>query len=391
MIQELLKKEEGKTLEFKENASSLYGIVKTVVAFANTAGGTLVIGVEDKTKKIVGLSDPLEDEMRIMNKMADSIVPQCFPSIEIQTHQKQPIIIIQVSYQPAPFYVKKEREQIAYVRLGSTNRIADTETLATLTSLSRNIVYDEEPCVKAMHDDLDWQAMKDIFNREDKTITNHKAQSLGILTKHFGKEYPSNGGILLFGSNRAMLFPDAKVRCVCFRGITRGDTRDHRDITTHLPLALDETLHFIEKNTFTATTIVGTRRVNKPDYPTIAIREAVTNALIHTDYSIKGSSILVALFDNRLEITNPGGLPPGLSLQDALLGSSRARNRVIIRTFHHLNIVEQWGSGFQKIIEACEKQGLQQPMFEELGSQFRVTLFSTPALKPKRSIRISRA
>ena len=109
----------------------------------------------------------------------------------------------------------------------------------------------------------------------------------------------------------------------------------------------------------------------------VAIREVVINAIVHADYSIKGSSIIVAIFDDRIEVTNPGSIPYGLSLEDALAGSSRVRNRVIARTFHLLNLIEQWGSGLQKIIQSCLKEGLRPPKFEELGSQFRVTIYST--------------
>ena len=97
---------------------------------------------------------------------------------------------------------------------------------------------------------------------------------------------------------------------------------------------------------------------------------------MHTDYAIKGSSIIVAIFDDRREITNPGSLPYGLSLDEAIAGSSRARNRVIIRTFHLLDLVEQWGSGLQKIIHSCLQHGLKNPIFEEMSSQFRVTIYA---------------
>ena len=147
-----------------------------------------------------------------------------------------------------------------------------------------------------------------------------------------------------------------------------------REALTGLP---PTRLHFIRKNTFTKTKIGPKSRVDLPQYPPIAIREAVINAIVHADYSIKGSSVLVAIFDDRLEITNPGAIPYGLSLEDAISGSSRVRNRVIARTFHVLNLVEQWGSGLQKIIQSCIKNGSKSPKFEELGSQFRVTLYAT--------------
>jgi predicted HTH transcriptional regulator len=377
MIQDLFIREEGKTLEFKENAQSLPGIIKTVVAFANTAGGTIVIGVEDRTKKIVGVVDPLEDEMRIINAISASVMPQLTPNIEIQSYRKKTLILIQVPYAIGPYHFKKEGTSTVYVRFGSTNRIADSDTISNIKALAQNITFDERPCAQAPKDSLDWKGIEKVFAAENKEITKNKARSMGMLTIHSGTDHPTNGGILLFGENRSQFFPDAIVRCVRFAGLTRTHSSDHRDIDQHLPVAIDDILDFITKNTFTATKIGPKKRVNIPQYPDAAIREAVINAIVHTDYSIKGSSIIVAIFDDRIEITNPGGIAYGLSLEDALAGSSRARNRVIARTFHFLGLVEQWGSGLQKIIESCIQNGLSVPKFEEIGSQFRVTIYST--------------
>ena len=187
--------------------------------------------------------------------------------------------------------------------------------------------------------------------------------------------------MLLFGDNRLQFFPDAIIRCVRFDGISRTHSIDHRDIDKHLPMAIDEVLDFIAKNTSTATKIGPKKRLRMPQYPDVAIREVVINAIVHSDYSIKGSSIIIAIFDDRIEITNPGCLAYGLSLEDALAGSSRARNRVIARIFHHLGFVEQWGSGLQKIMESCVESGLNMPRFEEMGSQFRVTIYSAKVQK----------
>lgn len=373
MLKELLAQEEGKTLEFKENASSLSGIVKAVVAFANTSGGTIIVGVEDKTKKVVGLADPLEEEARIINAISASITPLFRPNIEIQTYKSKALVIIQVPYSVGPYYFKKDNQQIAYVRFGSSNRIADEDAIATMKSLMKNTTFDEIPCYHATKDSLDWSAIEDSFKSVDKEITKVKAKSLGLYSN---VDLPSNGGVLLFGKDREAIFPDAKIRCVKFQSTTKEKSVDSIEIDEHLPNAIDEVIYFIDKNTSVQTTIGKKRRISAHQYPPVAIREAVINAIVHADYSIKGSSTLVALFDDRIEITNPGCMPYGLSIEDAIAGSSRARNRVIARTFHALELIEQWGSGLQKIIEACAKLGLREPVFEEIGSQFRVTIYS---------------
>ena len=135
-------------------------------------------------------------------------------------------------------------------------------------------------------------------------------------------------------------------------------------------------MHFIRKNTKVRAVIGEIKRTDIPQYPPEAVRESIINAIIHADYAIRGSSIIVAIFEDRIEITNPGSLLYGFSLEEALAGSSRCRNRVIAKTFHILKIIEQWGSGLQKIIDSCIRHGLKKPKFEEFASQFRVTLYS---------------
>lgn len=382
MIEEILKREEGKTLEFKENATSLDGIVKTVAAFANTAGGTIVVGIEDTTKKVVGLENPLQDETRIVDKIAQSISPFIMPNIEIRTYRRKTVIVINVFYSPGPYYVVKGSQQVVYVRFGSTSRVADDAAIATMVSLAKNITFDESPCPRASAHDIDWDAIDKTFEPFKKSLTPTKAQGIGILRPENGAQ-PSNGGMLLFGKNRANFFPDAIIRCVKFAGIHPVKSKDHTIVDRHLPEAIDEVLDFIAKNTFIETTIGRKRRVEVPQYPPAAVREAVINAIVHADYSVTGSSIIVSIFDDRLEITNPGAVPYGLSLESALSGASRTRNRVLAKTFHILELVEQWGSGLKRIIQTCIESDIKPPKFQELDGCFRVTFYSGKRAKKR--------
>ncbi len=117
------------------------------------------------------------------------------------------------------------------------------------------------------------------------------------------------------------------------------------------------------------------RRSERWSLPPVAVREALVNAVAHTDYAQSGAPIRVALFDDRLEVENPGLLPFGLTVADLPLGVSKLRNRVIGRVLHELGLIEQWGGGIQRLISACRDAGLAAPMFEEIGFRFRVTLF----------------
>ena len=164
MLAKLLAANEGKTLEFKESTQSMPSIIKTVVAFANTAGGTLIIGVQDRTKKIIGVSNALDEEERLANAISDSITPFIVPNIEIQTHRKKELIIINVPHLAGPYYVKAAGpKRGVYVRFGSTSRVADAQMLGSLKLYTKKISFDELPYAQAKATSLDWPLMKKLF------------------------------------------------------------------------------------------------------------------------------------------------------------------------------------------------------------------------------------
>ncbi|MCH9627341.1 MAG: hypothetical protein S4CHLAM2_09780 [Chlamydiales bacterium] len=382
MIESLLAQEEGKTLEFKENTSSLAKIVQTAIAFANSAGGTIVVGIRDKTKEIVGLDDILTDEARVANAIADSVEPLLTPNLQLVTWRGRDLLLVTVMHSIGPYYQKaKGEEQGTYVRLGSTNRLADTLALKSIHRLKDHVTYDEMPCQAAKENDLDMNSAREMFAKYSKPLNKSKAVALGLYKRNQSTVIPSNGGILLFGKYEAReeAFPNMVVRCARFKSTTKSAVIDKQDLAKPLPLLIDAILDFIQRNTTTKVEIGRARRQETPQYPPVAIREAVINAIVHTDYSIKGSNIQVAIFDDRLEITNPGALPPGLSWQTALSGVSQLRNHVIGRIFHELLLIEQWGSGLGKIIETTCQYGLAKPCFEELDNFFRVTFYASSA------------
>lgn len=377
MLEELLSLPENKTLEFKENTNSLSGIIKTIVAFANTAGGTLVIGVEDKTKKVVGVSNILMEEERLTSAIADSITPLLIPNIEIQTFRKFEVIIMNIPHMTGPYFVKSAGPQKGvYVRFGSTNRVVDETMLTSMKLLSQNKSFDELPYIHEKKVEMDWDEIKKLFKKRQKAVNLQKAKIMGLMAEHAGKDYLSYGGIILFGKDRLKMFPDAIIRCARFLGITRSNINDQADIESYPVQAIDEAIRFIERNTSKKAEIGRIYRSDIPEYPPLAVREAIINAVLHADYSLKGSTITIAIFDDRMEITNPGGLVFNQTIAKALCGSSIIRNRVIAHTFRELNIIERWGSGLQRMIQACAQRGLQLPKFEEQDNQFRVTLYS---------------
>jgi predicted HTH transcriptional regulator len=180
--------------------------------------------------------------------------------------------------------------------------------------------------------------------------------------------------LLLFGRQRERRYPDAWIQVGRFQGIDRSRIVDRGEIRSYLVPAVDEAIAFVEKHALHGAGIGRLRREELWSVPPVAVREAIINAVVHADYAQKGAPIRVAIFDDRLEIENPGLLPFGLTLEDLPRGISKLRNHVIGRVFHALGLVEQWGSGIQRMAAACRDAGLAAPVLEEIGTRFRVTL-----------------
>lgn len=379
-INELLAREEGKTLEFKRDCSSLEPIVRTVIAFANTAGGCILIGIRDQSKELVGVEDPTSDESRLCNAFSDMISPQMIPDINVVSYRGLSLLLISVPHLSGPYYLRSVGlEQGAYIRLGSSNRAADTDMLEGLKRQAENRSYDETPLLEMNSEQIRFRAASELFIKQGKSIDMNKLAIMGTLQIIGERFVPSIGGILLFGLNKESLFPDAKIKCARFKGKMSTEFLDNLETGAGLINAVDIAIAFIRRHTSQGLKIGSTAHRVIPEYPEIAIREAVINAIVHTDYAIKGMSIRVGIYDDRIEITNPGSLPFGISMEHIFSGISKLRNRVIGRVFHELGLIEQWGTGISRIRETCHIANLPEPRFEELGTSFRVTLYTDSA------------
>jgi predicted HTH transcriptional regulator len=374
---EFLRRPEGKTLEFKRDLSSPDRILRTIVAFANTAGGTLLVGVDNSTRRVVGVSDPLEFEERVANLISDRVRPPLIPEVEILPWRRTHLLAIRIypsSLRPH-YLMDRGPEEGVFVRIGSTNRRADAPLIAELRRYALGRTFDEEPLPDLGPADIDVAAARAAFGTK-RRLTHRALMTLGILTEHQNRLVPTVGGVLLFGKHRLRHFPDAWVQAGRFRGMDRRELIDFLEIRTSLPRAVDEAFAFVQRNVAREAVITGTRRAERWMVPLVAVREALVNAIVHCDYAQRGAPIRVAIFDDRLEVENPGLLPFNLTLEDIHRGISRLRNRVIGRVFHELGLIEQWGSGIQRITGACRDAGLDPPVFEELGVRFRVTLLA---------------
>ncbi|MEK7761526.1 MAG: helix-turn-helix domain-containing protein [Nitrospirota bacterium] len=372
---DLLKQPESKTLEFKRDLSSPEGLLRALVAFANTAGGILLIGVEDGTRHVVGVREPLDAEERLASLISDGILPRLVPELEILPWRRTHVLAVQV-YPSAtrPHYLKSRGEEGGvYVRVGSTNRRADRELIEELRRFARGEAYDEQAMPELDSEALDFRAASESFAPVRK-LTRSDMETLRLVVKHQGRTVPTVGGVLLFGKERERFFPDAWIQAGRFRGTDKTHIADSTEIRRHPIQAVEETIAFVQKHAVHGVEIGAVRRKERWNLPPAAVREAVINAVVHADYAQRGAPIRVSIFDDRLEVENPGLLPFGLTVDDLRHGISKLRNRVIGRVFHELGLIEQWGSGIQRMTAACRDAGLAAPILEEIGTRFRVTL-----------------
>jgi ATP-dependent DNA helicase RecG len=377
---DLISQPEGKTLEFKRDLSSPKPLLKTLVAFANTAGGRLVVGVDDQ-RQVVGVAQPLDDEERLCNLIADSIAPRLVPQIELITVQGKTLLVVEVFVSGSrPHWLKAEGPAHGvYVRLGSTSRQADAQLIEELRRSAQGVAFDEMPMPHLTVDDLDLATARQLF-QGISPLDEQALRTLKLLTHTQGRWVPTQGAVLLFGKERRMHFSDAWVQCGRFAGTDKAVIFDHIDLDEPLPQAVDSIMLFLKKHAMRGADFSEVRRKDVWSIPLTLLREAVINALVHTDYSQRGAPIRIAFFDDRIEIENPGTLVPGLTLEDMRQGVSKIRNHVLARVFRELNLIEQWGSGVRRIFREAQELGLPEPQIIELGLRVRVVVRLAQAL-----------
>ena len=380
----LLHSEESKTLEFKANTGPKEGILKTIVAFANTSGGRLLIGVEDQSKRVCGVEFPKKEEEKLSNLISDSISPNLVPSIEIISFRKLSLISIRVfPSNTRPHFIRSLGDKKGvYIRIGSTNRPADDSQINALKRYTKVETFDEEAMEQYGENEIDFERATIIF-KNDRKLEKKDLETLKLVTEFQGKLVPTVAGILLFGRNHLKSFPTAWIKAGRFKGNDRSTILDSKDIKEILPILPGLGMEFVKKHAELSYHINGIRREEKWSIPIVAVREALINAIVHADYSQNGSPIKLAIFDDRIEIESPGIIPYGMTLEDMYKGVSKLRNPIIGRVFNELKFVEQWGSGIQRILSDCKEVGLRSPVFEEVGTHFRVTIFIENFIEPQ--------
>ena len=244
-----------------------------------------------------------------------------------------------------------------------------------------NLTFDEEPMSELSVDMIDLKAASELFEPRRKLLASD-LETLGIVTRYQGRNVPTTGGMILFGKERERYFPNSWIQAGRFEGKTKSRILDSIEIREYPAQSIEKAVEFVSKYAMRSIEIGPVRNKRNWNLPPSAIREAIINAVVHADYSQKGSSIRIAIFDDRIEIENPGILPLGMDMEDLSRGISNLRNLVIARVFFELGLIEQWGSGIQRIIDECKEYGLQNPVFEEIGMRFRMTIFTLKQTAP---------
>lgn len=371
---EEIKGGEGKKLEFKESLPKSDQIAKTVIAFSNTSGGKIVIGVNDD-RVITGINSD-EDVFSLQDTVSsiiyDNCAPVILPEIYVENIEGKELLVIEVFRGGhLPYYLKnKGKNQGTYLRLGATNRLADYEHIVELERHRRNVSFDEEINYDISLNDLDLSPLEKEFAKAGKTLDEDKYKNLKLIKEEKDTLYPTHGLLILLGQ-----YEHVSLKCSRFKGTTMDLFLDRKEYTGDLFSQMEQAVAFIQNHLHLRSEISGLKRVDTYEIPMEAIRETLVNAIVHRDYTNRGRDIKIGIYDDIVNVVSPGSLPFGLTVNELLKGRSEVRNRTVARVFKELGYIEQWGSGIQRIYSSCEKAGLKEPVISESGDFVDIELF----------------
>lgn len=360
-IKDILYQPEGRRIEFKETLPTKSELAKTVIAFANDAGGEIFIGIRDEPREVLGLEEAniLKVEEQISNIIFDQCAPMIIPDITLFRYGGKSVLRVKIYRgNNFPYYLKnKGKRNGTIVRVGSTNRKADEGLLMQLERQKRNISFDAEVSYEKLAETLYIEPFTTFFyEKTGEKLNPTVLKKLQLVQKNQEQIYPSNALVLLSDDElRPQLFPYAKVECARFKGITPNIFIDKKTIATNIAIQAEQAYAFVLRHISESSTFEGVYRIDRWEYPVIAIREAIRNAIVHRDYSLTGKDIKIAIYDDMVEITSPGKLPPSIDFNDLEAGQSDIRNKAIAPVFKKLGIIEQWGTGLSIIAQELKK------------------------------------
>ena len=379
---------ESKNIEFKvQRPKDSIKYMKTVVAFANGEGGRIIFGVDDKTFEVVGIpKDIVFSEVdAITSAISDSCNPVIIPDVYLQTIENKTIIIAEIGAgKQRPYYIKSLGiNDGTYIRVAGTSRHADEYMIKELMFEGSNRYFDQtlriglnvtDEDIDALCKAMKEQAIRNAHNEEQKAaikdVGRQQLRSWGVLIERDGKDYPSNAYAILTGCGGLQV----ATQCGVFKGTTKEVFVDRREYTGPIWEQIEEAFQFVLRNIHLSAAIVGIYRQDVYEIPPDAIRELIINAAVHRSYLDHGN-IQVAVYDNRLEITSPGKLPMGQTLERMKEGYSQIRNEALAYAFSYMNLIEHWGSGIPRIIGKVKAAGLREPEFIGGEVDLRINIY----------------
>lgn len=353
---------ESYTIELKRELNSDFK--KEIIAFSNCDGGEIYVGVDDNGT-VVGIENPERIMESIGNMIRDGIKPDlaAYTSIEEIKVNEKPIIRVTVlrgTKRPYHLIDKGLKPAGVFVRHGISSVPATDEAIREMLRESGGVSFDKSRCI---NQELTFDYAQKFFTESGVAFGEQQKRTLGLIDMD---GYYTNAALLL--SDQC----EHSIKCAVYDGTGKTHFKMRKEYCGSILKQMDETYEYINLNNNLNSTFDGLKRIEHPDYPDFALREALINAIVHRDYDYSGS-IIVNIFDNRIEFVSLGGLVKGLTVEDIKNGISQSRNTVIANIFYRLKLIESYGTGIQRIIEAYDGQPVQ-PIFNPASASFAVTL-----------------
>ena len=342
-------------------------ILKTVIAFANTSGGKIYIGIDDDGK-VLGVQRLDTDILKLSNSIRDSIKPDItlFASILVEKIDGKDVIVVDVQKgASSPYYLtdKGIRPSGVYVRQGDSSVPA---TDVAILKMIRDTDGDNFEELRSLNQNLDFDFLKKEFEDANIKLEHSQMRTFNIIDED---GLYTNLGLLL-----SEQCPHT-IKAAVFEGSTKAIFKDRFEFSGSLLKQMKDVYSFLNRYNRTNSEITGLKRTDTREYPEIAIREALLNSIVHKEYSYS-SSTLISVFDDKIEIVTIGGLTKGLSEDDIMLGVSILRNRNLANIFYRLKLIEAYGTGIPKIIESYNEYNVK-PKIEISSNAFKITLPNT--------------
>ena len=368
---------ESKTLEFKSTLPDFNKLIKTCIAFANGSGGQIIIGIEDSSRKIIGITDKDRDRLydEFLNSLYDSASPTLLPQIYEKRIENHSILVIQISPSPKkPYFLKSEGfPKGVYVRVGPNTRRASQDYIEDLVREGNRLNFDEEPILTDINI-LSKEHLAHFYGTKvsSKRLLSDKVISLSSTTQD--SFYPTVTGVLFFAEDPHLYLPEATVLCTVFKGNSGREIIQTKELTGPIEKLAEDSFKLIHSWLSRNYQLDGVRLKGSLPIPEIALREAIINGLIHRKYSIPGA-VKIAIYDDHLDILSPGSFPGLVDLNNLGDGTTFLRNPHIARLAHKIGLVEKLGSGIRLIFDSCKKAELKQPVYQEGNDTVKITFY----------------